>query len=404
MPPPSEWPTSGGAVVAEREQQVAQAGWRGSRASSRRRRAPTRRGRAGRGRSRCGARASGSITARQFSALPAMPWISSSTGPAPASSVADRAAVDGRRLAARPRLSRAASRLRPRPNGSSAPAAPEPASSHRPTVPILSRPMTRAPRGRPGPPRGALDRDRRRAARLRRRGPAEPPTRPSGEAATSNGSEAPMPDSKPVACPAAAGDAAGRRPDPRDRDNVSGYSLFRVAAVLRIDAGAPSGSGRILCTVKAPGTRTEIAQTSGGLRATYPRSERTGSTTRKCRKRSLIDFSSHGTELAVLEVDDLPTALHHREGRQARMADVQGRHRAPRILPPRRQAEAGPRTALRDGLEDDGSPRGQIACTLTTSAGKATVDRGRAEESRRRSTNSGRRKPERAEEAERQEG
>ena len=32
-------------------------------------------------------RASGAITSRQFSKLPAMPWINSSTGPLPASSV-----------------------------------------------------------------------------------------------------------------------------------------------------------------------------------------------------------------------------------------------------------------------------------------------------------------------------
>ncbi len=53
--------------------------------------------------------------------------------------------------------------------------------------------------------------------------------------------------------------------------NVSGYSLFRVSSRLRIDAGAPIGVGRILCSVSGTG-QAEIAQSAGGLRATYPRS------------------------------------------------------------------------------------------------------------------------------------
>ena len=82
--------------------------------------------------------------------------------------------------------------------------------------------------------------------------------------------------------------------------NFSGYTLFLVAATLEIDAGAPVGDGRILCTV-ATRQRTEIAQTSGGLRATFPRSSEAGIYSQDVPETLLIDFSARGGELVILE-------------------------------------------------------------------------------------------------------
>ena len=71
--------------------------------------------------------------------------------------------------------------------------------------------------------------------------------------------------------PAAAARCSSPKPAcARPAINVSGYLLFRSAATLQIDAGAPVGSARILCSMRAPGG-TEVAQTPG-LRASYPRS------------------------------------------------------------------------------------------------------------------------------------
>src|ERR1700679_4316669 len=79
---------------------------------------------------------------------------------------------------------------------------------------------------------------------------------------------APIPDSKPVAVPGGKGSmqltGGGIR---ATGTNVGGYSLFRVASVLKIDAGAPVGGGRILCSVHTS-QGTETAQHSGGLRGT----------------------------------------------------------------------------------------------------------------------------------------
>lgn len=110
-----------------------------------------------------------------------------------------------------------------------------------------------------------------------------------------------IPDSAPVGVPGGGGQmqlvdgeikATGA--------NVSGYALFLVGATLRIDAGSPVGDGRVLCTV-ASRQRTEIAQTSGGLRATYPRSSEAGIYSQDVPDTLLVDFSARGGALVVLE-------------------------------------------------------------------------------------------------------
>lgn len=155
--------------------------------------------------------------------------------------------------------------------------------------------------------------------------------------------------------------------------NVSGYSLFRVASVLRIGAGAPVGSARILCAVKATAPDTEIAQTAGGLRATYPRSSEDGIYKQEVPGTILVDFSSHGGELAVLEVEDQPERFTNERGVKLGWPEYTvGTERLKYYLPPGRpnvDLELPFYTVWRSSAR----PSARIACTLTTSAGKATV-------------------------------
>jgi hypothetical protein len=153
--------------------------------------------------------------------------------------------------------------------------------------------------------------------------------------------------------------------------NVSGYSLFRVSSLLRIGAGAPVGSGRILCSVKTTGG-AEIAQTSGGLRATYPRSS-VGLYNQEVPEVILLDFSSHSTELAVLELDGMPPRFTTEKGVKLEWPKYEaGTEHLEYFLP------AGkPKQELRLPFETvwkaRAVPAARVACTLTTSAGKATV-------------------------------
>jgi len=154
--------------------------------------------------------------------------------------------------------------------------------------------------------------------------------------------------------------------------NDSGYSLFRVSATLRIEAGAPVGGGRIVCSVKSI-RGTEIAQTSGGLRATYPRSSEDGIYGQGVPETLLIDFSSHGLELAVLEVDDLPDRFTTEQGVKVEWPKYQvGTEHLKYFLSggkPKRELELPFDTVWKTTAV----PTAKIACTVITSAGKATV-------------------------------
>jgi len=87
--------------------------------------------------------------------------------------------------------------------------------------------------------------------------------------------------------------------------NVSGYSLYIVSTIFNVSAGAPIADSSVLCAIKAP-KETEVAQSGGDLRATYPRSSESGIYSQEVPETVLMDFSSHGGELASLEVPDRP--------------------------------------------------------------------------------------------------
>ena len=195
----------------------------------------------------------------------------------------------------------------------------------------------------------------------------------SGEAANLEWVQsAPIPDSKPVQVPGGgesmqltAGEISATG------TNVSGYSLFRVAATLRIDAGAPVGDGRILCAVKA-GQRTEVAQTSGGLRATYPRSSEAGIYSQEVPETILIDFSARGSELAVLEAEHIARFTTEKGVKLEWPTYKIGTERLKYFI-----AGGKPKQDLALPFytvwKTTAVPAAAVACTLTTSAGEATV-------------------------------
>jgi hypothetical protein len=153
--------------------------------------------------------------------------------------------------------------------------------------------------------------------------------------------------------------------------NVSGYSLFDVASTLRISAGSPIGRSKALCAVTA-GHGTEIAQSSGGLRATYPRSSEDGIYGQEVPETVLMDFSSHSSELASLEVPDRPRRFTTEPGVKVGWPEYKlGTERIKYYI-------AG---KPKDDLElpfftvwkTTGTPAAAISCALTTSAGTSAV-------------------------------
>lgn len=185
--------------------------------------------------------------------------------------------------------------------------------------------------------------------------------------------KAPLPDSRAVAVPGG-GDSAMQLTEGGIRatgTNVSGYSLYRVAATLEIDGGAPIGSGRILCSIKAP-RDTEVAQTPGS-RASYPRSS-DDLFAQEVPEVVLAEFSAQGAALAVLEFEDLfADGFSSQRGLKVEWPEYTvGEERWEWFLPPGRPAQdlVLPFASL---WKTTAVPAAKIACALTTGAGEATV-------------------------------
>lgn len=185
--------------------------------------------------------------------------------------------------------------------------------------------------------------------------------------------EAEIPDSAPVAVPGGSGQQLQLTDGEikASGSNFSGYALFYVGATLRIDAGAPVGDGRVLCSVRTH-KGTEIAQTSGGLRATFPRSSEAGIYSQDVPETLLVDFSARGGELVVLEPQLLRTFTTERGVKLEWPTYEVGTENLKYFI-----AGGKPKQDLvlpfYTVWKTTAAPAAAISCTLTTSAGKATV-------------------------------
>ena len=157
--------------------------------------------------------------------------------------------------------------------------------------------------------------------------------------------------------------------------NVAGYSLFRVFDTLKIDEGAPIGEGRILCSIHAPRTETEIAQSHGGLRMLYPRSSSAGIYGQPIPETVLAQFSSHGYELAVLEeiTEDMPARWSTIQGVKLGWPEFEEGTEHLLYHLPEGKAKATVLLPFYAIWKSKKAPAIQIACKLEVSAGKATA-------------------------------
>lgn len=153
--------------------------------------------------------------------------------------------------------------------------------------------------------------------------------------------------------------------------NVSGYSVYMTNSTLTLSAGSPIGGGRILCTVRAP-RGTEVAQSSGGLRGTYPRSSEDGIYSQPIPETVLMDFSSKGSELASLEVPERPLRFTTERGVKVEWPEYEvGTERIKYFIvgKPKQDLVLPFYTTWRT----TDVPSAEINCELETSAGTSTV-------------------------------
>lgn len=153
--------------------------------------------------------------------------------------------------------------------------------------------------------------------------------------------------------------------------NISGRSLYQVANVLEIEAGAPISDSRVVCSIAAP-SGAEIGHSGGGLRSLYPRSSESGIFTQKLEP-VLVDFSSHGYELALIENEGLPESFTTEKGVKVEWPEFEPgtEHLEYSIAgKPKRDLRLSFNSIWRSTVP----AKAKIACTLTTKAGKATVE------------------------------
>lgn len=182
----------------------------------------------------------------------------------------------------------------------------------------------------------------------------------------------PLPDSTPVPVPGGKGEM--RLTDSGIRatgTNISGYSLYRVSTLLTIDAGSPIGSGRVLCSIKAP-QDTEVAQTPGS-RASYPRSS-DDLFAQEVPEVVLAEFNSRGTALAVLEFEDLfGDGFSSLRGLKVEWPDYTVGEESWEWFLPSGQPKVDLELPFATLWRTTAVPAAKITCTLETGAGEATV-------------------------------
>jgi hypothetical protein len=189
--------------------------------------------------------------------------------------------------------------------------------------------------------------------------------------------KAKIPDSKPVAVP---GSKTAKMQlvggtIKATGTNVAGYELFRVLSIVKIDAGGRIG-GELLCSIHAPRTGTLIAQSEGGLRMLYPRSSEAGVIGQEVPNTVLAQFASHGHLLAVLEevTEDMPEKFTTIEGVKVGWPEYEEGTEHILYHLPHGKAKTTVELPFYTIWKTKKAPAAQIACTLETKLGKATVE------------------------------
>ncbi len=186
-----------------------------------------------------------------------------------------------------------------------------------------------------------------------------------------------IPDSKPVAVP---GSKTAKMQlvggtIKATGTNVAGYELFRVLSIAKIDAGARIG-GELLCSIHATRKGTLIAQSEGGLRMLYPRSSEAGVIGQEVPNTVLARFASHGHLLAVLEeiTEDMPEKFTTIEGVKVGWPEYEEGTEHVLYHLPHGKAKTTVELPFYTVWKTQKAPAAQIACTLETKLGKATVE------------------------------
>jgi hypothetical protein len=183
--------------------------------------------------------------------------------------------------------------------------------------------------------------------------------------------EAQLPDSKSVAIPGGGSMQLTEGSIRATEANISEYTLYRVSSLLTIDAGSAIGHGRLRCSIRVP-KRAIFAKTHGG-RASYPRSSEDLSE-QDAPESSLVEFSSHSTDQALVELGDAFGKRYTREkGIVVEWAPYRIGQQVWKYGLPAGRPREDLRLPFASIWRTTANPAAHIACTVENAAGTATV-------------------------------
>jgi hypothetical protein len=154
--------------------------------------------------------------------------------------------------------------------------------------------------------------------------------------------------------------------------NVSGYSLYQVAETLKIDAEAPLKDSRVICAMAVP-HGVEIGHSSNGLRTLYPRSSE-GIYSQEVPETLLLDFSSHSSELAVIEVGDYTNRFTTEQGVKLEWPEFEEGTEHLKYFVAGKPSKDLELPFFAIWRANGVVPKAKTSCTVETAAGKATVE------------------------------
>ncbi|HEX8689606.1 MAG TPA: hypothetical protein VF729_05125 [Solirubrobacterales bacterium] len=180
-----------------------------------------------------------------------------------------------------------------------------------------------------------------------------------------------LPDSKPARIPGGGSmklEDAGLRVT---EANINGERIFRLASVLRIEAGSAVGQARVGCVMRGGGA--ELART-GDNRGAFPRSTSEESLTKQeVPDRVGLKFRISGGEYASLELGDAFAAYTDLGG----VVGTWEKHRTGSMGWQWGMPEGRPEKPVTLGFasfwKTTQAPAGSVSCTVENAVGPATV-------------------------------
>jgi hypothetical protein len=181
----------------------------------------------------------------------------------------------------------------------------------------------------------------------------------------------PLPDSKQATIPGGGEMRLTEAGIRSTEQNVGEYSLFRTSALLTISRGAAIGHARLRCSIQVS-KRTIVAKTHSS-RASYPRSSEE-LFEQDTPETSLVEFSSHSTDLASLEMSDVFGKRYTQEkGIVVEWAPFQIGQQVWKYGLPAGRPKEDLTLPFASIWRTTSQPAAHIACTVENSVGTATV-------------------------------